>query len=253
MKIILLATALVSTFSLAGSVTSKLVKTESFKPTDSEKLKKFKIKVSDYKVILSDGKFNLGTKMHAIYETTSPEYLREYVIVQYIKGCRFQYLEKDGQGHIAEGIVREFFDEIVPFKHTNWVIDSVDMDPVYNSHEQDRHGLYRWNTVKDSTHHSTENYFYEATPPHNQLYIRDMPSTAFYEHYPELNGFYSSNTSLKFKTCILKTEDVPTMVESPGTDLSQKAIKCFEWDSSFIFNPKTREYEKHEEIHPVCN
>lgn len=206
-------------------------------------LKEFKLQTYDYSVQYPDGK-SFGTGAYISYKTDKVDQLEKYAVVQFIRGCSY-YSDDDPNKDLVQ-IKREFFGEISPFHHPDWVIDSVDKDPIYNSLSTgNRHRAYRWNTVPGSTNNATEAYYSEGIPSNPELYVRDLPGTAFY-----LNG-RAKNLSLNFKVCLYKTADVP--LETKQDDLSfANPIHCFDWDSSFVYNHKLKKMERSKKLNPIC-
>ena len=236
---------LTSLSSFAGSVERFNHKTQKANFL-GDMLREFKVHTYDYKSIFSAKDYSLGSVMYAQFKTKDIEDLKNYVVVQYIKGCRYDSKqEEDGSITKTLGYAREFFGDIVKFKHTDFVIDSLDTDPVYSSAPYDRHYSYRWN-LKDSFNYKTERYVRDQKPQSPKMYVRDMPGTAI--EYTDS----AVNTSFKFKTCVFKTKDVPVEVSDPSVDLTGKAIKCFDWSTSFIFNHKLGKFESKDEIDPFC-
>jgi hypothetical protein len=79
------------------------------------------------------------------YETDSVATLERFAVVQFVKGCVF-YSSKNGRGKISRTVIDTVtsFGEQVPFCFPDWVIDSQDTDPAYNSDpEQGRFHLLR--------------------------------------------------------------------------------------------------------------
>jgi hypothetical protein len=64
---------------------------------------------------------------------------------------------------------------------TEWIIDSFDADPVYNSTpELPRHYFYRWNTPSYATQKITEKLFGKRRPTTPVFYVSDIPSQGTY-------------------------------------------------------------------------
>jgi len=218
--------------------------------TDSCSLKKATVLLNDYKVIFSPGKVNLGTKMIATYETDSISNLEKYAFVNFIRGCHFGSYVENKKVKKYFNRVRILMGERVPLHHPKWTIDTIDHDPVYNSADEYytlRHHLYRWNSVPGSYEKKTQNFYGIKTPNFPYLYVTDFPGTAFYEN----TSNEAINISLKFRMCIFKTSDIPLIAAADDTNFA-KPIHCFDWQSSFIFNHRTKKYETKDEIDPFC-
>lgn len=215
--------------------------------TDSCDLQQFGIYVEDAEIISSSFGTNYSTNAFLSYQTTDTNNLQKYGIVQFIRGCQF---DSDAEGNIRYGYSREFFGKIVQFRHPKWVIDSVDVDPLYNSDDTEgrpRHALYRWNEIPGSYDKGSEHYFYQETPSLPLLYVKDRPGTAFYDDdYKE-----AKNISLEFKACIYKIEDIPLVSHPDGMDFN-KALHCFDWRSSYIYNHQLAKYQSPNQVSPIC-
>ncbi len=215
--------------------------------TDSCDLKSFRLYVEDATITSLSFGTNYATSAFMSYQTAAPEQLENYAVVQFIRGCQF---DSEDSGKISLSYSREFFGQMVNYKHPTWVIDSVDLDPMYNSDVRpntNRHGLYRWNTIPGSFAKESEKFYLEQTPALPLLYVKYRPGSAFYDH-----GFKEAkNLSLQFKICIFKTTDIP-LVSTPEGLTWDKAIHCFDWYSSFIYNHQLQKFESPKTVSPIC-
>lgn len=221
-----------------------LFSNDNCKITNTCDLKRVKYVVEDYKVAIEDG-HNYGTRFFAEYETKSVKNLEKYVFVQLIKGCDFSSRIQTSQVAVELDFSypRGYGEQ---FKFSDWVIDSYGHDPAYSSIPgKSRFFGYRWNTVPGSFSTNTEKFYGEEKPKNPVMYIVDHPGTAFY-----MNGI-AKNISLKFKTCVYKTKDVPSDVNPNETNFA-KPFSCFEWNSSFVYNHKVGEFESPAQIVPAC-
>ncbi len=214
--------------------------------TESCELTEFKLSTYDYNVTFPDG-VSYGTGAFISYKTKAIEQLENFAIVQKIRGCQFES-KKESDGSVSKRIalVREFFDELVPFKHSQWVIDSVDKDPMYNNYTPaNRHGAYRWNRVAGSTDRETEVRYLNGRPARPELYVSDFPGTAFTGHG------VAKNISLEFEVCLFATKDVPQSTTPEDVNFAAP-IACHSWASSFVYNHSTEKFEKKSELDPFC-
>src|SRR5262245_56333146 len=174
--------------------------------TDSCDLKRFTLTTVVYEVWFSDDPVHptYATGVIMEYETGSVEALEKYAIVQFKKGCVF-HSSKNGAGTIARNVgdVVPSFGERIPFCFRDWVIDSHDTDPAYNSDPQyGRFYFLRWN--KPGSYDNRTQKFYGVQKPRKPIvYMTDYPAGAF------VTGTGVRNVALKFKTCIYKASDVP--------------------------------------------
>jgi hypothetical protein len=200
--------------------------------TDTCDLKKFALTTSVYEVWFSDDPkyptYGNGAIME--YETDSVEALEKYAIVQFKRGCVF-YSSKNGAGtidrHVSDTV--KSFGEMTPFCFPNWVIDSHDDDPVYNSDPQyGRFYLLRWNKPR-SYDHQTQKYYGAEKPRIPLVYMADYPSGAF------VTETRVKNTALEFNTCIFKASDVPLQTRRDDIEFA-RPITCFEWQNVYVYD-----------------
>ncbi len=193
-------------------------------------------------------------------EATNKADLKKYSLVQYIEGCVF---ETDREGNIKMG-TREFFGANgSPFKHVGFELDSAsDKDPVYWSNPNAGYDELRGIEIPRNSMYSyanpllTESWGAWAGKvknlKENKIFISDTPTPSGWDLDEETMKVSARISSLRFKICLHKTEDVPRTVESPATQIPG-AIVCMSWDSNFNYNFATRKFEdKKDEIHPVC-
>jgi len=196
-----------------------------------------------YKIWIID-RFHYGTKLIARYETDSIDSLTDYAFVSFIKGCSYQQNAKN----IEWPRVMESFDKYLRTFFPNWIIDSIDSDPVYNSlrdYKDQRHYGYRWNEIPKSSEKSTEHFYGIDKPKFPELYVKDMPSQVFQSD----SGGHLIN-SYDFKMCLFKTETIPT-AGTREMDLG-KAIYCHDWSSRFEYSATKNQYEIADYVSPVC-
>ena len=195
-------------------------------------LKRFSLTQSVYEVWFSDDP-NYPTYGNGViieYETDSVDALEKYAIVQFIKGCVFDS-SKNGDGKIVRKVSYTVpsFGEDIPFCFPEWVIDSQDTDPVYNSDpEYGRFYLLRWN--KPGSYEYANHKYYGAEKPKIPIvYMADYPAGAF------VTSTGVKNAALEFKTCIYKAADVPA--ETQRDDISfATPIHCFEWQNVYVYD-----------------
>ncbi len=211
---------------------------------------KFTVTSQTYKIIFKSDEISWGTRMFAKYETKSTGQVEDYAVVQFIRGCHFNNYVENGKIVYVDNISREFFNEMITYKHPEWVIDSVDLDPMYNNTPEGfekwntRHGLYRWNR-KHNFDQNGEVLFKDEKPKKPYLYVMDHPGTAFFQDR------WAKNISLEFKVCLYKTKDIP--VTAAPNDLNfAKAVQCFDWNSSFIYDHFKSTFSRPTGLHPHC-
>jgi hypothetical protein len=199
--------------------------------TDTCDLKRFTLTTSVDEVWFSDDP-NYPTYGNGVimeYETDSVDALEKYAIVQFVKGCVF-YSSKNGEGKINRNVnIALSFGENIPLCFPEWMIDSQDTDPAYNSDpEYGRFYLLRWNKP-DSYDYRTQKYYGAQKPKIPIVYMTDYPAGAF------VTGTGVKNAALEFNTCIYKAIDVPTETRRDDINFA-KPIACFEWQNVYVYD-----------------
>jgi len=209
--------------------------------TDTCDLKRFTLTTSVYEIWFSDDP-NYPTYGNGVimeYETGSVEAIEKYAIVQFVKGCVFDS-SKNAQGQIIRRLSYTVptFGEDIPFCFPQWVIDSQDTDPAYNSDpEYGRFYLLRWNEP-GSYDNRTQQYYGAKKPNHPVVYMTDYPAGAF------VTGTGVKNAALQFKTCIYKASEVPTATRRDNIKFA-KPITCFEWQNVYVYDFDKAKFETH--------
>src|SRR5215467_14085942 len=207
--------------------------------TDTCDLKRFSLITSVYEFWFGDDSryptYSNGVIME--YETDSVAALEKYAIVQFMKGCVFDS-SKNGDGRIIKNISYTVpsFGEEIPFCFPNWVIDSQDTDPAYNSDpDYGRFYLLRWN--KPGSYEYLNHKYYGAEKPKVPIvYMADYPIGAYVRNHAVRNA------ALQFKTCIYKAKDVPTRTRRDDVNFA-KPLNCFEWENVYVYDFATRKFE----------
>jgi hypothetical protein len=195
-------------------------------------LKRFTLTTLVHEVWFSDDPNHptYGNGVIMEYETDSVDAIEKYAIVQFIKGCVF-HSSKNGEGKIKRnvGYMASSFGEELPLCFPEWVIDSQDTDPAYNSEpENGRFYLLRWN--KPGSYDSgTQKYYGAERPKFPIVYMADYPAGAF------VTRTGVKNTALEFNTCIYKASDVPTETRRDDVNFA-KPIACFEWQNVYVYD-----------------
>ncbi len=208
---------------------------------------------TDYRIGLSPKPEDqhYGTSLYATYETSSFVNLEEYAFVNFIRGCVYaSYLDPEtGDTRIRYDVAVRSFGEYVEFRFPDWIIDSVDTDPVYWSNDdQPRHYLYQWQQNIFPVPNRQMNLYGEAEqkPPKPRLFVTDYPSQAFMR----LDGG-AQNVSLELRTCLYRSSDIPRTARRDTTDFGPP-IACFDWRSSYVYNHALKKFESPKEIAAAC-
>jgi hypothetical protein len=207
--------------------------------TDTCDLKRFTLTTVVYEVWFRDDP-NYPTYGNGVimeYETDSVGALENYAIVQFMRGCVF-HSSKNGNGNINRNVsyVVPSFGERIPFCFPEWVIDSHDTDPAYNSDPKyGRFYFLRWN--KPGSYDSRTHKYYGAEKPKNPVvYMTDYPAGAF------VTGTGVKNAALEFNTCIYKARDVPRQTRRNNLNFA-KPIACFQWQNVYVYDFNKRKFQ----------
>ena len=212
---------------------------------DSCSLKEFTLIDEKKKVTLNGSIGNsYSTDVRYVVKTKNVADLRDYALVQFIRGCQYT---TDAKGVKSFGISRHYFDSVVKFQHADWSIDSDNHDPVYTSWKGNRFALYRWNKNPASYDPETATYLAKNDPPHSVVFSTDLPGSF------SRSGLTASNSSLEFEMCLFKIKDLPLATTPEGAGINKEdAIKCHAWESKFTFDPKKNDYVMGGRLEPFC-
>ena len=202
-------------------------------------LKRFTLTTMAHEIWFSDDPKNPthGNGVIMEYETDSVDAIEKYAIVQFVKGCVFS-TARNSAGRIEKQVNYgvSSFGENVPLCFPRWVIDSQDVDPVYNSDPDfGRFYLLRWNAPA-SYNDRTQKYYGAQKPALPVVYMTDYPAGAF------VTGAGVKNTSLQFKTCIYKASEVPARTVRDDLNFA-RPIHCFEWQSVYVYDFETGKFQ----------
>ena len=202
------------------------------RPTASCDLKRFTLTTSVYEVWFSDDPIypTYGNSVVMEYQTDSVATLEKYAIVQFKKGCVF-YSSKTNGGKITRKIndTVPSFGENVPFCFPEWVIDSQDTDPAYNSDPKGgRFSLLRWNRP-GSYDERTQKFYGTQKPRRPVVYMADHPSGAF------VSAIGMKNVALEFNTCIYKASEVPEETRREDINFATP-LTCFGWQNVYVYD-----------------
>ncbi len=198
--------------------------------TDTCDLKRFSLTTMAHEIWFGDTPNNPTYANGAImeYETDSVDAIEKYAIVQFIKGCVFLTSKnRDGQIQRQMDYSVTSFGENVPLCFPQWVIDSQDTDPVYNSDPKlGRFYLLRWNPPGSD---QIEKFYGAKKPELPIVHMDDYPAGAF------VTASGVKNSSLQFKTCIYKAREVPTVTRRENVNFA-RPIDCFQWQDVYIYD-----------------
>jgi len=214
------------------SETKELFLNSHCRETDTCDLKRFTLTKVVNEIWFSDDPNHptYGNGVIMEYEAASVDALEKYAIVQFKKGCVF-HTSKNSDGTIHRNLsdVVPSFGEMIPFCFPNWVIDSQDIDPAYNSDpEYGRFHLLRWNRP-GSYDYRTQKFYGTQKPKMPVVYLTDYPAGAF------VTGRGVRNVALEFNTCIYKASDVPLQTRRNDINFA-KPISCFDWQNVYVYD-----------------
>lgn len=233
-------------FTGRGHVDEISRKLQAFLNTDCGKtntcdLKRFTLISIAYEVWFKDDPIypTHGNGVIIEYETDSVDSLEKYAVVQFIRGGIF-YSKKNSDGKVEKsiGTVILSFGDMAPFFFPEWVIDSRDFDPVYNSDPDDGRFFYlRWNKVSGSYELKSQAYYGNEKPKQPVVYLTDYPGGAFVA-----GGGSVQNAAMQFKTCLYRASDVPQKTARNDIDFA-KPLACFEWQNFNIYDFGTGKFK----------
>ncbi len=195
-----------------------------------------------------DGDDVFGSHLYAWYETSSLATLQDYVFVQLVRGCIYSSTWENGQEQIEFGFFQKIFDEYRLAVFHDWIIDSIDTDPTYNSMPgYPRHYFYRWNKPPYAISKNTEKFFGKRRPKIPVLYISDLPSQGMYLSFSNR----AISTSFEYKMGVYPSKDVPLHTAAENVAFAQPLIE-FSWKNSWIYDHLSSTFQKKHDISPLC-
>lgn len=222
---------------------------------DTCDLKKIIFRTEDYvfpiNPLVEDDMISQGTHLFAGLVTGDVDALMRYSFVQFTLGCMWQsYLNDKNEVETEFGVIREYLGMHTPYLFPEWVVDTSDTDPVYGTNPEfgDRHYLLQHaETIPSWIPDRQGKLLGEERPVIPFGYVKDSTGPAFYNPRTKM----AQNIALEFRMCVFKTTDVPLVTN--GTDLDpKKALKCFEWESKFVFDHFLLEFKKEKNINAEC-
>ncbi len=216
--------------------------------------------------------------MAAVTETTNASCIGDYGVVQFIRGCIYIDRISNATNVSSEKylMTRDLRGKTVDFKHPDWVVDSVDLDPLYNSYDledansenrRDWHRYVKVPLLLKADHDSlvidvakyfnSKNFDYvmNAPTPLSQVFISDTPSGSALVPNAGANHREISTSSLEFQTCLYHMKDIPVTGDPAGFNIPEDQggpIKCFAWSDKVKFNNQTETFDRTDEMDPYC-
>ena len=240
-------------------------------------LKAFTLLDYEMRDSVKHGEASRMTEMAAVIETTSPDCLREYGVVQFIRGCVYHTRYDIKTGSETEkvfDVARHLRGPRVVFNHPGYEVDQTELDPLYVSYPGEAHRLdllYVPNgpmrlrsdaasmaaDLKYLDRYDTRTFLKDVTTPTAIAYIGDLPDNG--QSIIDETGTVLSvlNASLDFRTCLYRLKDVPTSGDPAGEGVAPEnggPIQCFGWMSRYTFDPATQDFvtDKFSGVDPFC-
>lgn len=204
-------------------------------------------------------------------ETETVDALTNYVFVQFVRGCIWTSIKNpDGSMTTRFNVNRDHLGKRTHYVHRDWVVDSMDREPVYSAYGEggDRHYFLQWsdprprwiprgtqNLWKRGAHH--ENGEHTPTVPFG--FVTDSPEPIATFHSANLDEQVLAgapgkalNRSLQFKMCLYRTSDVPLITDGTTKGFGVP-IACHEWRSSHVFDHDRGVFTSPSGIHGQCS
>lgn len=240
-------------------------------------LKTFSVLDYEIRESVKNGEASRMTEMGAVIETTSPECLRDYGIVQFIRGCVYHTRYSRATGEQLEkvfDVARHLRGPRVVFRHPGYEVDQTELDPLYVSYpdEEDRLALLyvpkgAMRLRPDAASMTADMKYFDR--PDARTFLKDMETPTAIAYVGDLPDHGQSvineegtvlsalNASLDFRTCVYRLKDVPTTGDPAGEGTAPEnggPIQCFGWMSRYTFDPATKDYvtDKFGGVDPFC-
>jgi len=235
--------------------------------------------VMDYEVRSRDEGFERAriSVMGAVIETTSPDCVRDYGVVQFIRGCVYHSrysLETGAEVERVFDVARRLRGPRVVFNHPSFEVDQTQLDPLYVSYpeEEDRLALVY---VPDSplrlrsdsqslladmrafNEPSRRTFLKDLSGPTSVTFVADVPEGGVSFTDEENTRLTASNSSLDFRTCVYRVADVPTSGDPAGEGTPAERggpIQCFSWASRYTYDVAAQDFvtDRFQGVDPFC-
>lgn len=275
--------ALLFTFSVSAGEVLYSQRFSSFTPpvTSGCSLKSFSVSVYDQGHDFSEGEIqetSRGAAIGTVVETTEASCIREFSVVQFIKGCVYDIEQNERTGMIERTFSTAIQDSSgvsIPFKFDRWTVDSLDPDPMYESASA--------RSVDDPRRF--DNLLYPKVPLRldgtqvglsadrkvmlgskyrgfvrdlqrspRQMFSVDVPVAATWSGDRDAHNSVT-NVSLEFKVCLYRTKDVPQKADPKSFEAPTEEggpLHCFDWASRNEFDFNSKKFISKRKIDPFC-
>jgi hypothetical protein len=234
--------------------------------------------VVDYEIRSKEGGYDASrrTEMGAVIETTSPECIRDFGVVQFIRGCSYlvDYSAETGGELDRSFNNREFRGSQIVFNHPVYEVDQTQIDPLFTSYPEQPDRLALAYVPKSPVRLSSEvsslranlpffdessrrTFLKDAPGPTSVTFVTDLPDGGLSSISQDRKRFTAHNSSLEFETCVYRLRDVPTSGDPAGEDVSPGnggPIQCFQWNSRYTYDAAARDFvtDRFSGVDPYC-
>ncbi|MBI5239091.1 MAG: hypothetical protein HY926_01325 [Elusimicrobia bacterium] len=236
--------------------------------------------VMDYEERSRDEDFDRAriSLMGAVIETTAPGCIRDYGVVQFIRGCVYHVRYDARTGAELErtfDVARRLRGVRVVFSHPGYEVDTNDEDPLYSGSPEvdDRLGLayvpnFRLRLRPDRASLLADlrafdlpdqrTFLMDHPEPTAVVFVTDVPDGGVSMTSEDKGRITANNTSLDFRTCLYRLRDVPTSGSPAGEGTAPESggpIQCFGWASRYTYDIAAQEFvtDAFQGVDPYCS
>jgi hypothetical protein len=232
----------------------------------------------DYELRSKDGddEASARTEMGAIIETTSPDCIRDYGVVQFIRGCSYEIDSSAETGRELNRSFnsRDFRGSHIVFNHPDYEVDQTETDPLFTAYPKQPDRLALAYVPKSPARFSSEpsslranlpffdessrrTFLKDHSGPTATTFVTDLPDGGLSSISQDRKRITAHNSSLDFKMCVYRVQDVPTSGDPAGEEVSPEKggpIQCFRWASRYTFDPAARDFvtDRFQGVDPYC-
>ncbi|MBI3563829.1 MAG: hypothetical protein HY079_01375 [Elusimicrobia bacterium] len=217
------------------------------------------------------------TVVGSVVETTSPDCVRDYAVVQFIRGCAYHERYSLADGALIErtfDVARRLRGPRVVFSHPDFEVDNTGLDPLYAAEpgEADRLALLYvpksplrlrsdaaslMADLKAFDRPDARVFLADAEGPTAVTFVTDGPDGGVSMVDEARTTLSVENASLDFKTCVYRVKDIPTTGDPAGPDASPERggpLACFSWMSRYNWDPAAQDFvtDKYRGVDPFC-
>jgi hypothetical protein len=234
--------------------------------------------VVDYEMREKEGEYDASrrTEMGAVIETTTPDCIRDYGVVQFIRGCSYMidYSAETGAELNRGFSSRDFRGNRIVFNHPAFEVDQTEVDPLFTAYpnQPDRTSIayvskapLRLSSDAASLradfsffNESSRRTFLKDHPaPTSTTFVTDLPDGGLTSISQDKKRLMAHDSSLDFMTCVYRVKDVPTFGDPAGAETSPEnggPITCFHWSSRYTYDSASRDFatDRFSGVDPYC-